>query len=57
MEEGGLIGGIGPHQRSRLPKAMGTGTSLSDIGFRCCCVEPGVGLDGHCGSLPTQNIL
>lgn len=56
MQEGGLIGEIGSHQRNRLPRAMGTRTLLSDIGFGCCCVEPGIGLDDHYGSLPTHNI-
>lgn len=27
------------------------------LDFGWCCVEPGVGLDGPCGSLPTANTL
>lgn len=52
-------GGHGTTAQGMAPSCWSpesTETPLSDIGFGSC-VEPGVGLNAHCGSLSTWGIL
>ena len=41
-----------PEFKGRLDSAL-----RHRLGFWMACVEPGVGLDGPCGSLPTHDVL
>ena len=40
-----------------MHRVFGQHSQTKDSNVGWSCVEPGVGLDDPCGSLPTQNIL
>lgn len=43
--------------KCRRPRSIWTVLWDIVLHFGCSCAEPGVGLDGPCGSLPTQDVL
>ena len=51
--------GCAPEGGGHSPECWSSGSAghCSDIGFGWCCVGPGVGLCGPCGSLPIGDIL
>mgnify|MGYP001859384664 FL=1 len=56
--EGGGHGTVSSGQQSRpqaagVPEAFGQCSQTQGLNFGWSCVEPGVGLDDPCGSIPT----